>query len=134
MVCISSSAGLPEPTNNSSRKIAFIYATTLIASIGIGFFAGATYSNHYSGNASRSSKETSMPRGLNTKDDGSKDGGSDAVQLRLSEGDDCKMVSQISNSVNNPADWILLISQVLVVRTDLGMSTGKIAAQYVYIS
>jgi len=125
-----------------------IYATLLAVSLSLGFWVGSRARNGtHLVNLSRG--RTDLPAALlqsrtskisypetGNEIDGISSGlvlNGNSTSLRVSATDDCKMVGRNlsdgdrSLPVVHPEPFIT--SQVLVVRTDLGMTSGKIAAQ-----
>ena len=99
-----------------------IYTTLVVLSLSLGFWIGRIRNRAYLVNLSR--RRTEPPAALlqsrtSTVID-------NTTSPRVNTTDSCKMVGRNYLSVH-PEPFIIL--QVLVARTDLGMTSGKIAAQ-----
>ena len=102
-----------------------IYTTLVVLSLSLGFWIGRVKNRTHLVNLSRSRTEPPAavkPATLLQ----SRIVNESSTSLKLNATDSCKMVGQ-NLPVIHPETFIIF--QVLVVRMDLGMTSGKIAAQ-----
>lgn len=100
------------------------------ASLCVGYWVGVKSRTSAGDSGSAPQKPSKAKSGReassgNDSDSETSEGEGDLHSLQIDRTEECKMVKLIGN-VSAPT---LTLKQVLVVRTDLGMSSGKIAAQ-----
>ncbi|KAG9123106.1 hypothetical protein FRC07_000221, partial [Ceratobasidium sp. 392] len=110
---------------SAHSQFALAVAVGLVSAT-IGYWVGVGSNLKYTNVTPRPSPSTST-KGDESDEDAGGDGNLGDVKAGLLE--ECKLVSELSFEWRLLPQFTNIPQQVLVVRTDLGMSSGKIAAQ-----
>lgn len=109
--------------DSNAAHSASSYVALAVISVSLGFWAGSAAARKK--NLEIQQKDAAKSRPQEDSEEDSDSGEQDIAALRIDPGEECKLVSGFAvedSSGLNPFS-------VLVVRSDLGMSAGKIAAQ-----
>lgn len=110
---------------------ALSYAISVSLSLGLGFYLGTHFgAKNVPPVAPLENKPEPEPEPEDSNDEDEELADGDLSSVKPQTMEPCKLVS----ACQHPAEDLSYHDQVLVVRTDLKMTQGKIAAQYVTVS